>query len=216
MDSSPRSVLGSALGLDSRKGETEGESGRGTNAGVVFLLNQTDRKWFSRRTETPFWAAGSQVALLRDWLGAWVKGRSPGCQSWLSSPSTTGHTDTRQWFMAHMSLCSWNLSTKHTKSHHCFFFCALKCWIQNKESSLITYTLFRRTFFYFHFLGAIFQETFFNDAKCNRVTSSCKKPYDLAAIIIEIKKATVVIFSAGLCIMKFALNIHQVLERQFL
>lgn len=43
-----------------------------------------------------------------------------------------------------------------------------------------------------------------------------KKPYDLAAIIIEIKKATVVIFSAGLCIMKFALNIHQVLERQFL
>lgn len=240
MDGSPRSVLGSALGLDSRKGETEGESGRGTHAGVVFLLNQTDRKWFSRRTETPFWAAGSQVALLRDWLGAWVKGRSPGCQSWLSSPSTTGHTDTRQWFMAHMSLCSlsisakqrcqisvsehsvsdkkvaWNLSTKHTKSHHCFFFCALKCWIQNKESSLITYTLFRRTFFYFHFLGAIFQKTFFNDAKCNRVTSSCKKPYDLAAIIIEIKKATVVIFSAGLCIMKFALNIHQVLERQFL
>lgn len=47
-----------------RKGGTVREGGR--DSGVVFLLNQTDRKWISRREETPFWAAGSQVALLRD------------------------------------------------------------------------------------------------------------------------------------------------------
>lgn len=63
-DGGPRSVLGSALGLDLRKGGTERERER--DSGVEFLLNQTDRKWISRREETPFWAAGSQVALLRD------------------------------------------------------------------------------------------------------------------------------------------------------
>lgn len=45
-----------------RKGGTEKER----ESGVVFLPDQTDRKWISRREETPFWAAGSQVALLRD------------------------------------------------------------------------------------------------------------------------------------------------------
>lgn len=40
--------------------------------------------------EPPFWAAGSQVVLFRESQGAWVKGRSLGCQNWLSSPSTAG------------------------------------------------------------------------------------------------------------------------------
>lgn len=66
LDGCPRSVLGSALGLDLREGGRDSERVRGRDSGVVFLLNQTDRKWIGRREETPFWAAGSQVALLRD------------------------------------------------------------------------------------------------------------------------------------------------------
>lgn len=49
---------------DERVGK--GEEGWEGDSGVVFLLNQTDRKWIRRREETPFWAAGSQVALLRE------------------------------------------------------------------------------------------------------------------------------------------------------
>lgn len=79
--------------------ETEGEREGQGDSGVVFLLDQTDR------TPPPIhWAAGSLLVLLRGWRGAWGRGRSPGCQSWPSWPSTAGDRDTRRRISVHAGL----------------------------------------------------------------------------------------------------------------
>lgn len=60
-----------------REGGTVRQGERGRDSGVVFLLHQTDRKWISRREETPFWVTGGSAQGL-------AGGRGEGQEPWLS------------------------------------------------------------------------------------------------------------------------------------